>query len=61
MIRALSVARFYLIRWGWVLGSNLLRRHDHDPGGCTCGCPIIGCPPCGGTRRDRALDSLGSL
>lgn len=24
--------------------------HDHDPGGCTCGCPIDGCPPCGGFR-----------
>ena len=22
--------------------------HDHDPGGCTCGCPVKACPPCGG-------------
>jgi hypothetical protein len=22
--------------------------HDHDEGGCTCGCPVVGCWPCGG-------------
>ncbi|MDJ0323185.1 hypothetical protein QMG61_05335 [Cryobacterium sp. PH31-AA6] len=22
--------------------------HDHDDGGCTCGCPVVGCWPCGG-------------
>lgn len=21
--------------------------HDHDPGGCTCGCPVSGCLACG--------------
>ncbi len=20
--------------------------HDHDPGGCTCGCPVPGCEGC---------------
>jgi hypothetical protein len=24
------------------------REHDHDDGGCTCGCPVVGCWPCGG-------------
>ncbi len=23
--------------------------HDHDPGGCTCGCPVPGCERCGGS------------
>lgn len=25
------------------------RLHDHDPGGCTCGCPVAGCVACDGT------------
>lgn len=23
--------------------------HDHDEGGCTCGCPVSDCAPCGGS------------
>ena len=22
--------------------------HEHDPGGCTCGCPVSDCADCGG-------------
>lgn len=76
MIRPLAIARFYLTLWSRRIVATILRRHDHDvgPSFCSCGCPVIGCPPCGGyqparkyRRRIRAanwehaLDSLGSL
>jgi hypothetical protein len=32
-------------------GSHDPGGHDHDPGGCTCGCPVEGCEPCGGQAR----------
>lgn len=38
--------------YGRQAGGCLMARvpvsHDHDPGGCTCGCPVKACPPCGG-------------
>lgn len=30
--------------------------HDHDEGGCTCGCPVPGCLPCGGVPAVEAPD-----
>jgi hypothetical protein len=40
-------------RRGWLVGGQLWERlaetgHDHDMGGCTCGCPVSDCEPCGG-------------
>jgi hypothetical protein len=34
----------------WVGGYRAFTQaeHEHDPGGCTCGCPVAGCLPCGG-------------
>lgn len=27
-----------------------MSQHDHDEGGCTCGCPVPDCAPCGGFK-----------
>ena len=35
-------------------GACPIEDHDHDSGGCTCGCPVSDCPPCGGpTTQER--------
>lgn len=46
----LACERFYIALYR--LARTIARRHDHDGGlgGCSCGCPVIGCPPCGGPR-----------
>ena len=32
---------------GWFAARAEDVEHDHDEGGCTCGCPVPECMPCG--------------